>query len=386
MLGQPGHVEPLQEVVGEHAPRLGQGLGVDLAAPAVEPREGLVGDGPGPGQAGVDHLERVAERPERLLDHALVLLGRERARRVDEGAAGLERLDPGPQQLGLLRPHLADLARAPVGRRLGVVGAEPALGRARGVDEDAVERLGLAAPVDGPVAEPREHVGGALGVDVGLELVEPRPHLLDGRDLALGPDHRRELAGLGPGRRAQVEHALAGPDAERDRGQLARHVLDVDVAVGVGPRGQQRRAPLGRDGVGAGDALDGLDRDPLVAEHAQRVVLVAEQGVHAEAGRRRLLERGEHGVVAVLGDDLLEAFDERGGERHGADGHERKPERSGPQDRQTGKRGRRRWAGRSLDHRRAGARALPATRAPASDWRRPSASGSSPCPGYSSPR
>src|SRR5690606_1514274 len=235
------------------------------ALPRREGGEGGLGHRPRLGQPGVHDLEGVAERPEGAVEDGLVLLGGERARGVDEGAAGPQRLHGAEEEPPLLRLHLAHLPRAPVVRRLGVVGAEAALGGAGGVEEDAVERLGLAVPVGRARAEDGEDAAGALVGEVRAELVEPGPHLLQRHDLPLVAHEEGQLAGLRAGRGAEVEHALARPGGEGEGRELARHVLDVDVALRVGERGEEGGALLAspsRAGTAAGAAFGGLTGKP----------------------------------------------------------------------------------------------------------------------------
>ena len=167
---------------------------------------------------------------------ALVLDGRDRARRVHEGTAAAQR----PRSGGRGCPVGA--ARAPPGRPALRQRASGRLGEraevtARRVDEDAVELSRAAARAASAVRTstmlapmrsrgPAQRLG-AAGV------------LLDGDDLALVAHQRREVGGLAAGGGAQVEHALARLGRERARRRPSRRV--TAASAGPAPTRARRR-------------------------------------------------------------------------------------------------------------------------------------------------
>src|ERR1700761_4648439 len=159
-------------------------------------------------------------RFEQRRDPVLVLAPRDRAGRVDEGAARPQQLRRVEERLLLHRGDPLDDPRRFAPARVGARG-ERAEVRAGRVEEDAVEafgqwQLGRVALEDGDAVEVEPgRLGGDLG---GALLVE-----LDRDDLAPVLHPLRDLTGFDPRAGAEVEHRLPRPRRQRfdHRGRTA---------------------------------------------------------------------------------------------------------------------------------------------------------------------
>ena len=184
------------------------------------------------------------ERPGRLLTTLLVLDGRDRAGRVDEGTAG-------PERRSLRRRGSRAAARpAPAGGpalRQRASGREASVprslhGGSTSTRSNARRRAGCVGVAGADVDDRRAHARGGPAQRVGAAGV-----LLDGDDLALVAHQRREVGGLAAGRGAQVEHALARLRARA----LARPPSPRATAASAGRRshsGASKRVERARRG------------------------------------------------------------------------------------------------------------------------------------------
>ena len=173
----------------------------------------------------------------------LVLGGRDRAGRVDEGTAGLRtrrrpaaRIRACSSASASGRPALRQRASGRDGERAEVA--------ARRVDEHAVEgrrRLRLGGVAGAHVDDVRAHARGGAAQRVGAAGVA-----LDGDDLALVAHQRGEVRRLAAGRGAQVEHALAGLRVERRARRPSRRATAASAGPPPTPASRRRRTGASR--------------------------------------------------------------------------------------------------------------------------------------------
>lgn len=188
------------------------------------------------------HLRKPAQEPP---EDKLVFLGGIGAGTVDEKAAGPEQAHrPGEQALLLVR-HLRDLPFTPVGEG-GVVRAPQAALRGTGrVHENAVVATGV--PKEPAVLPDDLHL---LRPEAAQDLAQPvspvADHLHGSHPGGLA-GMSREVRGLAPGSRAQVEHPVPGPRIQREDGEKAGPVLQVAPPLPQeGMRTHFFRGPSGR--------------------------------------------------------------------------------------------------------------------------------------------
>lgn len=250
-----------------------------------------------------------------LVEHAVEILERVVVQQREQRAVGLQRR-------GLVEPLGAQLLDDPV--RVVLVAhrdeREDDLRQVLVLVEEQLLQLAAEQGVGQPLAE---------------GLVEAAHHLADvglhGEDLLRVGAERdvRDLLAVGHQDRAQHEEGPAGDAGQllvqvlarllgrRTVEHLAHHQLDV-VVVGVQHEGGRDLLPGERDVLRGVHALErhveGEGQHPLavlvdeLVQHVGAVLAAAvhEQAVVLPAGRRRLLELGEHLIgVAVVGEQVL---------------------------------------------------------------------------------
>ena len=166
------------------------------------------------------------------LDHGLVLFGRDRAGRVDEASSGPQDGRGGFEQRALDLRELGEVFGAHAPARIGIA-AQRAESRAGGIDEDAVE----GAAVLQQIGEGFRGVALEDGDAAELEPAQPAPDetqpslvAIEGEDVSLTGESFGDRRGLGTGRGADVEDALAGLGIEPVHDELRGFVLWADQA------------------------------------------------------------------------------------------------------------------------------------------------------------
>ena len=200
-------------------------------------------------------------RQTRLIDDRLVLVGIDRADRVDDRSPRPDVIGRGAQQAALqLRKRLAPPTKIRPA-------SEHAETRAGGVHEHAVVAAELGRQLERIRADDRD-VGSAEPGGVRHQLPRPARVLLDRSHVA------GQLGRLAAGSRTEIENALALPRADDDAGELRSAALRPDPALGEGLLVDSI------DPVGAGDvgrfALELAPDQP--DDRLRRLVLRPHQG------------------------------------------------------------------------------------------------------------
>ncbi len=278
---------------------------------ALEPRQHQDADGEPDTEHGQQRAQRAA--PEVAQDHA----GGGIEKRGEAGALGqgapVHRWCFRPHRLGRLQP---EHAREPTGRADGGCGEGEAAGesddegRQRPVEvREAVEAhvdVGHAAAEPGAQREPGRHSRGHH------QQCEPGVMKADFETaVAVGLQHR-DLLALGTDEPADDDVQQERGDAEEDRGEQARHHLElVEFLAEKAVRELQVAAMRARAAVRPQQQIERVDDVVLARFARERQRQVVEGTVHVESRRERFVAHPQHAETLevrehVAGPDLVD--------------------------------------------------------------------------------
>ena len=262
---------------------------------------------------------------QRLGDDQFVLLRRKGAGGVDDAPARSAQLHGLAQQGALTRRH-ARVALGTDAKRQAAITPQRALAGTGRVDQDAIERAGGGGIV-AAVAPGGGAIDDAEPVQIALQRGQTLRREVIGQQRAAVAEREPDLRGLAAGRRAQVQHALPGPQVQQRDGQLRDFLLRVRQAGAVPPAlpgleagrqakgaalggGGKRRTDSGvvRSNVSSSGQASGRRRiqpgdrlgiDPLLRDQRRQVHPVDAGRVAPEAGRQRPHQRIDEAIPVI---------------------------------------------------------------------------------------
>ena len=143
--------------------------------------------------------------------------------------------------------------------------------------------------------------GDFTGESLARELLEAGAVRVAGENIGVVSGERRDRERLAAASRAQVDDLRAGRGTQSGRRILARRVLNLEAALGIG--GMLRGGGFGRQAPAVGRAGDRF----TLGKKRRQIVALGLDPVRAKVER----SAREHGVVLAFADERVEEVDQR---------------------------------------------------------------------------